>query len=206
MNRLEYDEELKKIYKSTKKEPFFVDVPKVNYLCFDGIGHPSDEDFQIACEALYTLSYIIKFDVARKKLDVDYKVNPMEVTWYLDKKQDGIDFTWTMMIMQPDFVTKEILNETIKIAISKGKSISSERVNYKQLDFGKCIQCFHRGDYNNMNNTLKKMQEFAAEHGLSCDQYTHDIYLNDMRKTKVENYKTIMRVKTHPMQCSFPYS
>lgn len=199
MKSLEYDEELKKLYKSTKKEPFFVNVREMNYLCFDGTGHPSDKDFQIACEALYTLSYIIKFEMARKKLGIDYKVNPMEVTWYLNKQQDKIEYSWTMMIMQPDFVTEEIFNESIKIAISKGKRICNERVTYQQLDFGKCIQCFHRGDYNKMNDTLKRIQKFATEQGLSCDQYTHDIYLNDMRKTKVENYKTIMRVKAYQM-------
>jgi hypothetical protein len=39
------------------------------------------------------------------------------------------------------------------------------------------------------------MISFAKEKQLNCEKDTHDIYLNDSRKTKVENLKTIMRVK-----------
>lgn len=197
VKKLEFDNDLKTIYRSTRKEPFFVEVPKMNYLTFDGSGHPSGEEFQISCEALYTLSYIVKFEISRKRLSIDYKVNPMEVTWLLDKRQEKTEFSWTMMIMQPEFITKEIVDEAIEIARNKGNSIASERVGFKIIDFGRCIQCFHLGDYNNMNDTLAKMISLANANGYDCDQYTHDIYLNDMRKTKVENYKTIMRVKVH---------
>lgn len=197
MEKIEYNDCLKVLYTSTKKEPFFVDVPSMNYLCFSGKGHPSDRDFQTACEALYTLSYLIKFEIARKQLQIDYKVNPMEVSWSLDKSQGSTDFSWTMMIMQPDFVTESTVNDVIEISKAKGKHIESDRVIFKQIEFGKCIQCFHRGDYNNMNDTLAKMKELADENGMTSDQYTHDIYLNDTRKTKIENYKTIMRIKVY---------
>ena len=39
-----------------------------------------------------------------------------------------------------------------------------------------------------------KMQDFARENNLDFDLYTHDIYLNDSRKTKTENLKSIMRI------------
>ena len=48
-----------------------------------------------------------------------------------------------------------------------------------------------------MNDTLAKMKAFADDNCLTSDQYTHDIYLNDLRKTRMENYKTIMRIRTH---------
>lgn len=197
MDKFEFDSELKTIYTSNRKNPFIVEIPPMNYLTFEGTGHPSSEEFQVSCEALFTLSYIVKFEISRKRLNIDYKVNPMEVTWLLDKRQEKTEFTWTMMIMQPEFITKEIIDEAIQIARDKGKSFASDRVVLKTIDFGRCIQCFHRGDYNNMNDTLAKMISFANENGYDCDQYTHDIYLNDMRKTKVENYKTIMRVRIY---------
>ena len=197
MKKYAFDEKLKVLYKSTKKEPFFVDVPPMNYLTFDGLGHPSEDDFETACEALYTLSYIIKFEIVRKRLDIDYKVCPMEVTWYLDKSKEKTAFSWTMMIMQPEFITEEMISSAMQIAKDKGKMIAYDRISYRSVDFSRCIQCFHLGDYNNMNDTLGKMIAFADEQGVDCDQYTHDIYLNDMRKTKVENYKTIMRIKTY---------
>lgn len=197
MERYELSEALKPLYTSTKRTPFFVEVPTFGYLTFNGNGHPAEEDFQIACEALYTLSYIIKFKIVRNKLDIDYKVSPMEVSWYLDKSEEKINFSWTMMIRQPEFVTEAMIHEAIDLAKQSGKEIAYDRVAYRKIEFGKCIQCFHLGDYNKMNDTLATMIEFARRNGLSCDQYTHDIYLNDMRKTKMENYKTIMRIRTY---------
>lgn len=41
MKTLEYTDLQKLLYKCTKKTPFFIDVPKMNYLQFDGSGHPS---------------------------------------------------------------------------------------------------------------------------------------------------------------------
>lgn len=198
MKKYELSGNLKTLYRCTKKEPFFVDVPTMNYLTFDGSGHPAQEDFQISCEALFNLSYIIKFEIARKELQLDYKVNPMEVTWYLDKSTEQISFTWTMMIMQPDFVTESMVEKAIRIAREKGKQLAYDRVHFQTVEFVRCVQCFHPGDYRMMNDTLAKMIAFAQKNGLSHDLYTHDIYLNDMRKTKVENYKTIMRIRTRP--------
>ena len=199
MKTIAYNRVQKILYGSMKKDPFIIDVPAMNYLCFEGMGHPSEPDYQLSCETLYTLSYILKFDIARKQLDADYKVNPMEVSWLLDKSGNGIKFTWTMMIMQPDIITESHVHEAVRIAAEKGKAVASERVFFQNISFGRCVQCAHRGDYNLMNDTLAKMKAFAYENSLASDQYTHDIYLNDMRKTRVENYKTIMRIKTEPL-------
>ncbi|WP_167957358.1 GyrI-like domain-containing protein [Anaerosporobacter faecicola] len=197
MEKYELDQNSKILYKSTRKEPFLVEVPSMHFLMMKGEGHPAGNDFQIACEALFTLSYVIKFEISRKLLNKDYAVSPMEVSWYLDKSQKETQYTWTMMIRQPDFITEELVQRAMDIAREKGKCIAYDRVIFDEVSFGTCIQCFHLGDYNKMNDTLAKMHAFAKEKGLACDQYTHDIYLNDMRKTKVENYKTIMRVKTY---------
>lgn len=197
MKQYEWSCGLKALYGSTKRTPELIDVPDMNYLTFCGAGHPSEDDFQLACEALYTLSYMIKFEIARKQMDTDYKVQPMEVTCFLDKSSGKTAFTWTMMIMQPDFVTSEIPEQAKLLSRAKGKSIAGDRVALRKVSFGLCVQCFHRGDYNNMNDTLAKMTSFADENGFDCDRYTHDIYLNDTRKTKVENYKAIMRTRVY---------
>lgn len=199
MEKLEYDKIQKIMYRSEKKTPFLVDVPKMNYLIFDGIGHPSEPDFQIACEALYTISYLVKFECARKVLNLDYKVNPMEVSWFLKKGENKIDYTWSMMIMQPAVITQEMIQSAIRIGKDRGKTIETSRVRFEAIEFGTCVQCFHRGDYGTMNETLLKMKNYAKEKGLCCDLYTHDIYLNDSRKTKISNYKTIMRSKAYPI-------
>ncbi len=164
---------------------------------FDGKGHPAEEDFQLACETLFTISYIIKFEISRKKLNIDYKVSPMEISWNLEKENDNISFSWTMMIRQPDFIDKEIIAEAIQIAIQKQKKIEHKRLYLKMCEESKCIQSFHLGEYNKMNDTLEKMILLAKENNFDYEQYTHDIYLNDSRKTKPENLKTMMRIKVY---------
>lgn len=193
MEKYEYDDTLKVLYKSTRKTPFFVDVPQMNYITYNGKGHPSGEDFQEACNSLFSLFYTIKFKIARLK-GFDYKVNPLEVNWYLDKKEKSIDFTWKAMIMQPKFISKSDFYEALNISKQLGKDISYEKLKFESIHFGKCVQCFHLGDYNKMNDTMYKMQDFAKENNLDFDLYTHDIYLNDSRKTKTENLKSIMRI------------
>ena len=92
------------------------------------------------------------------------------------------------------FIDDTAFNEAMRIARDKGKEIEYRRLRFGQGRTGRAIQAFHLGDYNNMNDTLTCMTEFAKAHGYHCDKYTHDIYLNDSRKKKKENAKTIMRV------------
>ena len=190
-----FDDNISILYKSKKKEAFFVDVPPMNYITYKGEGHPSGGDFQMACEALFSLSYIIKFKIVRKDLNIDYKVSPMEIDWFLDKSTGKTTFTWLMMIMQPDFVTDEMYHNGMMLAKNTKKDIDYSKVTFETKQYGTCVQCFHAGDYNTMNNTMHKMFDFAKEHGYETEPFTHDVYLNDSRKTKVENLKTIMRVK-----------
>lgn len=194
MKKQEYDDTLKLLYRSTKKDPFFVQVPTMNYITFMGTGHPNGKVFQQACEALFTLSYVIKFKICRKEKEIDYKVNPLEVSWYLNKKEDHIEFDWKAMIMQPDFVSEEDFNRAVAICKDSGKELNYNNTTFESISFGKCVQCFHLGNYNKMNDTMYKMQDFTKTNGYGFNLYTHDIYLNDSRKTKTENLKSIMRI------------
>jgi len=197
MDKINLRKELKHLYLSTKKEPTLIEVPKMYFIMFDGMGHPNEKDFQISAEAIYTISYLLKFEIARKKYNKDYRVMPMEVIWNLDRNND-ISFSWTMMIMQPDFITKDVFQEAIELSIKKEKNIEYKRLRFETYEEGLCIQAFHLSDYNKMNETLQKMVTYAEEKQLNYENDTHDIYLNDIRKTKTENLKTIMRIKVYP--------
>lgn len=196
MEVFDFKKKLKHLYMNTKKQCMLVEVPKMKFIMFDGKGHPNDKDFQLSSEAIFTISYLLKFEIARKKHNKDYKVMPMEVMWDLDRT-NGIKFSWTMMIMQPDFITKDMFKEAIELSIQKGKNIEYNRLRFEEYEEGLCVQTFHLGDYNKMNDTLKSMILFAEENQLNCERDTHDIYLNDVRKTKTENLKTIMRIKVN---------
>ena len=194
--KIDLYKELSYLYAPARKTPAIVSVPEMNFIMFDGAGHPSDKDFQVAAEAVYTVSYLLKFEIARKRLDMDYKVMPMEVRWSLDRT-NGLSFSWTMMIMQPHFLTRAMFEEATEIALRKGKSIAYDRLRFEACEEGLCVQAFHSGDYKKMNETLQSMIQFAEDNQLACERDTHDIYLNDSRKTKTENLKAIMRVRAH---------
>jgi len=51
----------KKVYKdlySPKKEPAFIDVPRIKFVIIEGKGDPNGEEFALATEALYGFNVI----------------------------------------------------------------------------------------------------------------------------------------------------
>lgn len=193
MTDYQFSDSVKALFSHAKK-PYLIDVPSLKYLAFNGSGHPNDEDFQEACNALFTISYILKFKIARSEVNIDYKVQPLEITWHLKKSEPVTKFTWEAMILQPDFITAEMCEKAIIKASDAGKSGQFNRLYMYESSQEKAVQAFHRGDYKKMNETLTLMNGIAENAGYSHSGVTHDIYLNDSRKTKTENLQTIMRL------------
>jgi hypothetical protein len=58
-----------------------------------------------------------------------------------------------------------------------------------------CVQFLHIGPYEGMDAALEKMLAVAGEQGYSARTLnSHDIYLNDVRKTRQENLKAVIRL------------
>lgn len=75
--------QLKHLYSPSAKKVEIVDVPKMNFLMVDGEGDPNiAKSFSNAIEALYPLSYTLKFMVKKGKPDVDYGALPLEALWW----------------------------------------------------------------------------------------------------------------------------
>ena len=116
MVKIDYKKELKNFYETSSKEVKFVDVPQMNFLKIDGLGAPGAQAYQEAVEALFQLSYTIKFMIKKGERAIDYGVMPLQGHWWVDDmtkfdvdKKDK--WKWTMMIMQPELVTKSIVEE-----------------------------------------------------------------------------------------------
>jgi hypothetical protein len=70
-----------------------------------------------------------------------------------------------------------------------------EKVRFEQLAEGMCVQFLHIGPYEGMDAALEKMLTVAREQGYSArTRNSHDIYLNDVRKTRSENLKAVIRL------------
>ncbi|MDX9864976.1 MAG: GyrI-like domain-containing protein [Anaerolineaceae bacterium] len=124
--KVDLKKELKAFYKPSAKQFSIVEVPPMQFLMVDGSGNPNTaKAYSDAIETLYAVSYTVKF-MMKKEHDRDYGVMPLEGLWWGTPKgkthfteEDKDKFIWTSMIMQPDFVTPELMQEGIRRAADK---------------------------------------------------------------------------------------
>src|SRR4030042_2954369 len=89
MKKVDLKKDLKHLYNPSAKEVVTVDVPGMNFLMIDGIGDPNtSQDYKDAIEALYALSYSLKFMIKNGKTAIDYGVMPLEGFWWTDDMTD----------------------------------------------------------------------------------------------------------------------
>ncbi len=206
MKKIDYKKEYRELY-LPKQEPMLVNVPKITYVTVCGKGDPNTcEEYKEAIELLYGISYTIKMSkMTDDKIDgyFEYVVPPLEGLWWLDKKPEDLfisdknKFYWKAMIRLPEFVTVnvfEIAKNKLKI---KKPNLDINKINYEEIEEGKCVQIMHIGSYDSEITSIKKIYDFIDENGLEIDindyRLHHEIYLSDPRKTKVENLKTVIR-------------
>ena len=98
--------------------------------------------------------------------------------------------------------SKQMTEKLIKNDFSSSTSLYPEffthfqdEIAFESIEYGKCIQCLHFGEYVKMDDTLKKITEYGRINGYKTDEVIHTIYLNESGKTKPEKLKTIVRVK-----------
>jgi len=81
MSKIDYKKELKGLYLPSSKKVVKVNVPSMNYLMVDGMGEPDpvlNPGYGQAVEALFTVSYTIKFMLKKAENGIDYGVLPLE--------------------------------------------------------------------------------------------------------------------------------
>ena len=199
MAKIDYKKELKQLYHPSAKEVEVIDVPPMNFLMIDGAGDPNtSQEFQDAVEALYTLSYTLKFMIKKGDLGIDYGVMPLEGLWWADDmSQFSIDnkdnWKWTVMIMQPEYVTRELFGAAVEQARKKKNPAALSRVRFEAFSEGKAAQIMHRGPFSEEGPTVERLHNFINENGYGLSGKHHEIYLSDMRKTAPEKLKTIIR-------------
>lgn len=198
MNKVDYKKEYKHLYQPGRTFEV-VDVPEMNFLMIDGHGDPNtSSDYSQAVSALYSLAYTIKFMV-KKELGVDYGVMPLEGLWWAEDMNvflqgDKDAWEWTMMIMQPEMVTAEIVRRALDQARKKKPLPELEKIRFEPFHEGLAVQILYTGPYSDEAETLKKMHhEFIPQNGFEMRGKHHEIYLNDPSRTAPEKLKTVLR-------------
>ncbi len=203
MEQLDLKKELKHLYHASAKDVAVVDVPAMNFLMVDGEGDPNTSQTYVeTIEALFAVSYTVKFMVRKGELAIDYGVTPLEGLWWADdmtrfSPDDKSNWKWTAMIMQPSFVNADLIERASAEVKKKKNSSAILRVRFASWTEGECAQIMHIGPLSEEGPTIKRLHRFIEAGNRQRMGKHHEIYLSDIRKADPKNWKTIIR---QPMQ------
>ncbi len=198
MGKVDLKKELKHLYNPSAKEISVVDVPPMNFLMIDGAGDPNvSPEYQQAMEALFSLSYALKFRI-KKDIGADYVVMPLEGLWWTDDPSqfsmtNKAIWKWTAMIMQPEYVTLELFEEVLAEVRRKKGLPALDRVRFETLHEGLSAQIMHIGPYAAEEPTIARLHGFIRDNGYELNGKHHEIYLSDPRRTAPGKLKTVIR-------------
>ncbi len=197
MEKIDFKKTFKNLYKA-KPNAEIIEVPELRFLIIEGKGNPNtSQDYKNAVEVLFGLSYIIKFMI-KKSLQIDYAVMPLEGLWWInDMKNFSIDkkdeWKWNAMIMQPEFITIELVEKGISELKKKKNTSAIDNVKLEKFNEGKAVQVLHIGPFSEEGPVISKLHKFIEEKGFKLSGKHHEIYLSDIRKADPKNWKTIIR-------------
>ena len=211
MKTLDLKKELKTYYQPSAKKPEIITVPRFQFAMIDGAIEKGSEPgkspaFAEATQAVYGISYTLKFMLKKRKVDaIDYPVMALEGLWWVvDGKFDiTVKDNWhyTLMILQPDAITPALFAEGLaEVKRKRGDSPYLSKLRLDHFQEGLSVQMMHVGPYATEPATLATMLAFAAEQGyrdqVGLGGKHHEIYLGDPRKADPLKLKTVLR---HPV-------
>jgi hypothetical protein len=216
MEKIDLKKQLKYLYAPSAKKIEWVEVPAMNFIMLDGAIEPNlapgtSPLFQENMQALYNAAYTLKFTIKlRKENPVDYPVMALEGLWWVEDGTFDIqkpgNWKYTVMIMQPDFITPNLLEETVvQLRKKKGDLPAFSRLRLENFKESLCVQTMHIGPYAAEPVTVDRMKAFMKENGLEdlvgLGGKHHEIYMGDPRRAQPEKLKTILR---HPVRKVIP--
>ena len=211
MKILDLKKKFKHLYQPSAKKVESVQVPGLQFAMIEGSIEKGSEPgrspaFADATQALYGLSYTLKFMLKKRKTNaIDYPVMALEGLWWVEDGMFDIsvkdNWSYTLMIMQPEVITQDLFDEAREqVRKKKGESEMSSRARLAYFEEGLCVQVMHIGPYAAEPETMERMQEFMLENGLKDNVGPkgkhHEIYLSDPRKAAPDKMKTVLR---HPV-------
>jgi len=199
MKKIDHRKEMKRWYQPTAQGVAEVDPPKANYLAIDGTGDPNTApEYTEAVEALFAVSYTIKFMVKKSALAIDYRVMPLEGLWWADdmakfSPADKSGWKWTMMILQPKVVTPALFRIGVAEVRRKKNLAALDQMRFESLAEGRCAQILHVGPFSAEGPTVEKVHRYISGRGGRLAGKHHEIYLSDIRRAAPAKWRTIIR-------------
>ena len=199
MSKTDFKKTYRQLYSPSTRNFAVVDVPPMQFLMIDGHGDPNTaQEYQDAIEALYAAAFKVKF-ISKKTLDQDYVVPPLEGLWWADdmhtftSRRDKSTWDWTMMIMQPEWITPEMVEES-GMQVAKKVLPALPKLRLENYHEGLSVQIMHVGSYDDEGPKLARMhREWMPDNGYVENGKHHEIYLSDARRVEPDKLKTVLR-------------
>jgi hypothetical protein len=197
VSKIDLKKQLRHLYQPPAKEVVAVEVPELQFLMVDGAGDPNTlPEYAQAVEALFAVSYTVKFMV-KKAEGIDYAVMPLEGLWWADDlsafvANDRSQWQWTMMIMQPSFVARNVIDAAIADVAKKKALPAVGKLRLETFTEGSCAQVLHVGPFTAEGPTIERLHAFIDSR-IGRRGKHHEIYLSDIRRADPAKWKTIIR-------------
>lgn len=206
MDKIDFKRDLKHLYQPPAGQFTLIEVPAMQFLMLDGHGDPNSAPaYQEAVEALYAVAYKLKF-ASKQQVGRDYTVMPLEGLWWAEDmasftaRRDKSQWDWTMMIMQPEWVTGEMFAQATAVVAQQKALPALAKLRLEPYHEGQSVQIMHIGSYEDEAPTLHKLHhEFMPANQLAFNGRHHEIYLSDPRRVAPEKLKTVLRQPVHPV-------
>jgi hypothetical protein len=187
------------LYQPPVGEIITVTVPPLTYLMVDSQGDPNTSKlFEQAVEALYSLSYTLKFSLNKNPHAIDYGVMPLEGLWWADDprvffQSDKSIWKWTAMILQPAFISRANVDAAFDEVHRKKNPPALNRVRFDTLEEGESVQTLYLGPFSEEGPAIQRMHDAIHAAGKQLYGKHHEIYLSDPRRTAPAKLRTILR-------------
>jgi hypothetical protein len=198
LKKLDLRKELKRFYNPPVREMELVELPSMNFIMIDGRGDPNtSEAYRESIEALYNLSYTLKFAIKREE-GIDYPVMALEGLWSTPEGKpftmtDRESWLWTSMILQPPCVTERWFRRAVEIVKAKKELPSLKLARLEEFAEGLSAQTLHTGPYSAEAPTILRLHSFIEANGYVPRGRHHEIYLGDPRRAAPDKLRTIIR-------------
>jgi hypothetical protein len=207
MSKLVLDENITRLYAPSARYVSTIEVPELKFLMIDGIIEEGEnlktsESFQIALNVLSGISFTLKFmSKLNRKNPIDYNIMPMEALWQTNPDGDLNNrggWSWTLMSMQPEHITQEMVNSAVESLRKKqGQNPTLDSIRCEKFTEGLAIQIMHVGSQELAPMTFDRMKDYAKYKKYKLTGIYHEIYISDPRHEHPDKERTIIR---YPVQ------
>jgi hypothetical protein len=195
----DWKKDLKALYFPPTKQVVEVEVPPLKFFTVVGEGDPNVmKEFQGAVEALYSMSYTLKFMMKKVASERDFRVGPLEGLWWNTEEGTLVagkkeDWMWKAMILQPDWMDEALTEKIRSEVLRKKKNPLIRSVYLESLQEGRSAQITYIGSWDQEGPIIERVHEFIRSRGGKLNGKHHEIYISDPSRVSADKLKTVIR-------------